>query len=74
MSQQTLDGDTTEMDRVTCESLDGCEQPAVAMLETLVYGEGIVEERACEYCRDEFLEWADEDRVRDLRASERWSA
>jgi len=73
MSQQTLDGGETELQRVTCEVLDGCEQPAVAMLDTLVYGEGNVDEKACEACRDEFLEWADDDRVRALRARERWS-
>lgn len=71
----TLSGQEIEAERVTCEKYGGehAELEADYLVEAFdtTLGEDI-EVRCCESCKDEFAEWVDPSKIRELRPSERW--
>lgn len=73
ISQVTLDGEEIDAKRVTCTKYPGCERETEYVVEVLSYELGEeIEVKCCEDCRDEFAEWVDSEKIREMTRAERW--
>jgi hypothetical protein len=74
ISQATLDGEQIDAERVTCTKYPGCGREAEYVVEVLSYKVGEeIEVECCERCRDEFAEWVDSEKIREMTRAERWN-
>lgn len=73
VQQVTLGGGEVDVEPVACEKYQGdvC-GPAEYAVDVLSYEVGHeITIKCCQSCRDEFAEWVDSDKIRELRRAER---
>lgn len=73
--QSTPEGGEIGAERVTCTKYGGKHQQVEGDYAVEVYDKTVGREVTvicCESCKDEFAEWVDSDKIRELSVRERW--